>query len=85
MTVKSIAANQTELHFHSTGSIVFFSYETPVACFVPGKGIYRTEKKWSATTTRHINKFIERTNPASTVTLVPQNVVDSFVPSDFEI
>lgn len=55
MKLKSIAANQTEITL-ANGTRVFFSYETPVAAIVEGKS-YRTEQKWSATTSRHISKW----------------------------
>lgn len=59
MKVKSVKANQTEIEFID-GSIVFVSYETPVAYFKPGEGVHKTEYKWSQTTTRHINDFCSR-------------------------
>jgi len=45
---------------------ILFSYKTPVAALnlSPewhdrfGNGMIRTSKKWSATTTRHINKYL---------------------------
>jgi hypothetical protein len=40
------------------GKTILFSYSTPVACFIPGVGYYRTNKYWSRTTTKHINKWI---------------------------
>ncbi len=43
------------------GMRVLVSYETPVAMYTPyepQEGLYRTSKKWSATTTRHINKWL---------------------------
>lgn len=78
MKNKKIAANQTEVTLEN-GNILFISYETPVAAFVSGRGIIRTSKKWSATTTRHINKFIQRTNSSSTITEVPQAELDNFL------
>lgn len=59
MKLKSIAANQTEIE-HADGRTVFFSYSTPVAIFVPGKGALVTTTKHSKTTSRHINKTIAR-------------------------
>ena len=56
MKVKSIGANQTEVTL-SNGDQVFFSYETPVAAIVGGLS-YKTEKKFSTTTTRHLNKWL---------------------------
>ena len=59
MRLKPIAANQTETQYDN-GLTVFYSYSTPVAVFVPGKGAYCTSKKWSATTSRHVNKTLDR-------------------------
>ena len=57
MKVKNIGSNQTEVHLNN-GDVVFVSYETPVAAYINGKGYIRTSKKWSNTTTRHINKWL---------------------------
>lgn len=38
---------------------VLFSYSTPVAAYENGVGFYRTSKKWSTTTTKHINRFLD--------------------------
>ena len=37
---------------------VLFSYETPVAVFVDGKGWFRTDEHFSVTTSRHINSVL---------------------------
>ena len=58
MKVKSLAANQTEITL-SNGDLVFVSYSTPVAAFISGKGYLKTDKKYSSTTSRHINKWTE--------------------------
>ena len=56
MKLNSIAANQTEVTL-SNGDQVFFSYRTPVACYIAKKGRYaRTEQWYSATTTRFSRK-----------------------------
>lgn len=78
MKLKSIAANQTELTIND-GTLVFFSYNTPVAAFVIGKGILRTSEKHSATTTRHINAFIKGYSPHVTITEVPQSELDGMI------
>ncbi len=59
MKLTPIAANQTELTLNN-GTQVFFSYKTPVAAYdsVSGKFL-RTSYKWSVTTTRHINKWLD--------------------------
>ena len=37
---------------------ILFSYETPVAAWISGRGYVKTDKFWSVTTSRHINKWI---------------------------
>jgi hypothetical protein len=40
--------------------LVLFSYSTPVASYDKRTlDYYRTDKKWSMTTTRHINKWLD--------------------------
>ena len=73
--IKSPAANQTEVTL-ANGNVLFYSYATPVAAFVSGRGILRTSKKWSASTSKHITQFIKRNAPSATVTEVDQSVFD---------
>ena len=40
------------------GNRVFFSYETPVAAWIAGKGFIMTDQKFSVTTTQHINRWL---------------------------
>ena len=54
MKLNPIASNMTEVEIGDT--LVLFSYKTPVACRMGGH-FYRTEKHWSVTTSRHINKW----------------------------
>jgi hypothetical protein len=56
MRLNPIGSNMTEICVN--GAKVLFSYQTPVACEFHGK-LYKTEKKWSKTTSRHINKWLE--------------------------
>lgn len=42
---------------------VLFSYKTPVALHIEGMGYIVTEKYWSKTTSRHINKFLNGEKP----------------------
>lgn len=42
------------------GRQVLLSYGTPVAAFVPGHGYVQTERKYSVTTSRHVNQWTER-------------------------
>ncbi len=40
------------------GTVVLMSYSVPVACRMDGN-YYRTNKKWSTTTSRHINRWLD--------------------------
>ena len=55
LQIKPIGINLTELS--AEGMQVLFSYQTPVAAWINGQ-YYKTNKKWSNTTTRHINKWV---------------------------
>ena len=57
MKINVIAANMTELHLNN-GTIILFSYNTPVAIFQPKVGYSRTKETYSSTTSRHINKWV---------------------------
>ena len=57
MQLRPIASNMTQLDL-SNGYQILFSYQTPVAC-LSDNGYYRTATKWSSTTTRHINKWLD--------------------------
>ena len=56
MKLRPVGSNQTELTIK--GSIILFSYQTPVAVIGIG-GNYKTDKWFSQTTTRHINSFFK--------------------------
>ena len=71
MKLKPISANMTELAL-TDGTLVLFSYETPVASWKDGL-FSVTDKKWSKTTTRHINKW------AHCAILQPQDYFDNLV------
>jgi hypothetical protein len=58
MKLRQIGSNQTELTL-PCGAVVLFSYETPVAAQLASGGFVRTEQKWSVTTSRHINKWLQ--------------------------
>jgi hypothetical protein len=71
MKLKPIAANQTELEINPDLT-VFFSYKTPVAACINGKFV-RTACRWSVTTSKHINKWLN----GATAETVEQSVLDS--------
>jgi len=55
MNLNPIKTNMTELAVNGVGTILF-SYRTPVAAKTP-EGSFKTEKKWSNTTSRHITQW----------------------------
>ncbi len=55
--ITPLGSNQTEVKLPN-GDKVLISYSTPVAACLIGV-YYRTSKKHSATTTKHINKWIK--------------------------
>lgn len=57
MKLSPIGSNQTQLSLEN-GVEILFSYSTPVAAFIPGRGWVRTDKYHSKTTSAHINKWI---------------------------
>ena len=42
-----------------TGDEVFYSYETPVAGWISGKGYWRTTEKFSRTTSKHVGQYAD--------------------------
>ena len=82
MQLTPIASNMTEVE--TSKARVLFSYRTPVAAYVFGRGYVKTEKWYSVTTTRHINKWIEMDMPVSgyiavTTEKVEQTYLDNLV------
>jgi hypothetical protein len=74
MKIKHLAPNQTEIH-KDDGTIVFVSYETPVAAFVDGFKWIRSAEKYSVTTSKHVNKWLSGLN----VETVPQAQIDALM------
>lgn len=64
MRLKPQGANQTVIEL-ADGTVILFSYETPVAAFVPGRGYFRTDHFWSRTTSKHITQWLGREGIAS--------------------
>ena len=73
MRIKPIGSNQTVLE--GKGCRVLYSYETPVALEAPNGKYYRTDKKWSVTTSKHINQFVGGAKQGEPC---PQSVLDSW-------
>ena len=74
--LKPTGSNQTELH-KKDGTIVFFSYETPVCVYIPDNLILVTNKKYSNTTSRHINQWLEK--QSSKVEYKDQTIIDTWI------
>ena len=75
MHVQSLGKNQTivtvkDNNGHSIECL--YSYETQVAVRCVN-GLFKTERKWSVTTSRHVNKFI-----GSDVMELPQEEFDKW-------
>ena len=58
MYIKSLGANKNELVMNNDTTILF-SYSTPVAAFIPGKGYFKTAEKFSVTTSKHITQWLD--------------------------
>ena len=58
MKLHSFATNRTLLIFDD-GTEVFFSYATPVAGYSKKLGYIKSNRWYSSTTTRHINKYLD--------------------------
>ncbi len=60
---------------------ILFSYNTPVAAFVAGRGFLRCAERYSKTTTKHINSWLMKNDAALggmagiLVTEVPQKEI----------
>ena len=77
MRLKKVGSNMTEITTEK-GQILF-SYETPVAALLAdadnGDTVVKTSCKWSVTTSRHINKWLD----GLTATERPQAFFDNLV------
>ena len=83
MQLVPLASNMTEVE--TDLGRVLFSYRTPVAAYVYGEdgfggGFVRTEKWYSVTTTRHINKWMDMDMPVTgTVAVTPEKVEQTYL------
>ena len=75
MKLTQLGSNQTVLTFGENE--VLFSYETPVAGYNERIGWFRTEEKFSNTTTKHINRYLKHLRPS--VIEVPQQYIENMV------
>ena len=73
MKLLSRDSNQTELA--TNGTVIFFSYETPVAAMLPSGRYVKTSTKYSLTTTKHVNKWL--VGVMADVEVVPQDFINN--------
>ena len=78
MKLKQLGSNQTELNLGFAQ--VFFSYETPVAARLTDGSLVRTAERYSVTTTKHINKWLDGCDALT----VPQERIDCLLTSTSE-
>lgn len=77
MKLNPLGPNKTELRLHN-GTVVLFSYKTPVAALIPGEGWVRTDERYSVTTSKHINQWLAA-NKAELVDEIHQYRLDALV------
>jgi hypothetical protein len=78
MKLKQIGSNMTELDMGFAQ--VFFSYETSVAARLTDGSLVRTAERYSVTTTKHINKWLDGCEALT----VPQERIDCLLTSTSE-
>ena len=61
------------------GGLLLLSYGTPVAGLLTFGSFFRTSKKWSRSTDRHIKQFLGQHYEKARV--LPQETIDEFVTS----
>jgi len=77
LSLTHLGSNQTVIR-NDNGIEILFSYNTPVAAFVPEHGYIKTEKFHSKTTLRHILNFLG-SRLDEYAKLVPQEYLDSLI------
>jgi len=76
LALNPIGTNRTEVTIGERR--VFFSYKTPVAVQLEDGSFRKTDKKWSMTTTKHINSWLRGFGvEPGMVSTMPQSELDS--------
>lgn len=70
--LQNLGPNQTQIA-KADGTRVLFSYSTPVAAYLPGRGYIRTATTYSKTTSKHISLWLGGAKAAT----VPQPEPDA--------
>ena len=69
LRLKQIGSNKTELTYRTEAGediSILFSYETPVAGY-DEHGAFRTDEKFSSTTSKHINQYLNGKDVGRTI------------------
>ena len=72
--INKTAAQEIEL---DSGVVFLVSYQTTVACFIPGQGFYKTQKHHSPTTSKHINQWLKKHDGFGREKTMPQEWFDN--------
>ena len=75
LKIMKYGSNHVVIHLNNDTEILF-SYTTPVAGYTKELGWFRTDKKWSKTTSKHINQYLEG---LTTVKKIPQEQIDNLI------
>jgi len=78
LKLNPIGANRTELTYRNENGediSILFSYKTPVAGY-DEHGAFRTDEKFSSTTSKHINKYLGGKDVGRTI---PQAYIEGMV------
>ena len=78
LRLKQIGSNKTELTYRNENGediSILYSYETPVAGYCE-QGAFRTDEKFSVTTSKQINKYLGGKDVGR---VVPQAWIESLV------
>lgn len=57
MKIAKLGNNETELVFDNNVRILF-SYQTPVAAYIPQRGFIKTSHRFSVTTSKHVSRWL---------------------------
>lgn len=77
MKIKQLGSNQTLLTTNH-GWLILYSYETPVAGYNSILQTYfKTDKKWSRTTTKHINSWLKKEGVKNNIITMKQSDIDN--------
>ena len=58
MRAYRVRQSNARVFIFDDGTDVLLSYSTPVAASLPDGRLFKTDRKWSMTTSTHINEFL---------------------------